>query len=208
MNTLLLIGGDLCERTAALLDPAQWRCIGLRRNPRRSGEGTVSWHTADLSRPQSLAFLGEGDFAGITHILYAPSPGSRTAEAYDDVYSSGLPRLLSSLAPACLKRLQRCVLVGSSAVWAPGDEWVDEDTPVDRSGFRASSLLEAEDALHARLGPGVGVALRLSGLYGPGRVRLVSGLQAGAIVAQTARATGPTVFILMMPRALVRICWR
>lgn len=183
MNTLLLIGGDLCERTAALLDPAQWNCIGLRRSPRPAGESTVSWHAADLSNPQSLAFLGEERFSGITHVLYAPSPDSRNAQAYDDVYSSGLPGLLRSLAPACLKRLRRCVLVGSSAVWAPSDEWVDEGTPVDRAGFRAASLLDAEDALHAMLAPGVGVALRLSGLYGPGRVRLVSGLQAGAIAA-------------------------
>ncbi|WJJ92521.1 hypothetical protein [Neopusillimonas aromaticivorans] len=33
MNTLLLVGGDLCVRTARLLDPHDWKCIGLRRSP-------------------------------------------------------------------------------------------------------------------------------------------------------------------------------
>ena len=30
-NTLLLVGGDLCARTARALDPGTWTCVGLRR---------------------------------------------------------------------------------------------------------------------------------------------------------------------------------
>jgi nucleoside-diphosphate-sugar epimerase len=43
-------------------------------------------------------------------------------------------------------------------------------------------MLEAEALLHARL-PGRGTALRLSGLYGPGRLRLPAGLRAGRIAS-------------------------
>ncbi len=184
MNTLLLVGGDLCERTAKLLDPAHWKCIGLRRSPMRpSPESTISWCQADLLSQESLSFLRDDEFSEISHILYAPSPDSRTMAHYAGVYSIGLPRLLSSLPSHCLNRLQRCVLVGSSAVWGPSDDWVDENTPVEQTGFRARSLLEAEAALHALLSPGAGVALRLSGLYGPQRLRLLKGLQAGTITA-------------------------
>ncbi|MHC8944303.1 Rossmann-fold NAD(P)-binding domain-containing protein [Advenella incenata] len=184
MNTLLLIGGDLCERTATLFDPTRWKCIGLRRSKvTHARENIIAWHEADLLNPDSLSFLSTEKFSGITHILYAPSPDSRTEAHYTGVYSLGLPRLLSSLPAGCLNRLQRCVLVGSSAVWRPSDDWVDEDTPVERTNFRAASLLEAEDALHASLPPGAGVSLRLSGLYGPGRVQLLKGLQAGTITA-------------------------
>lgn len=184
MNTLLLVGGDLCERTATLFDPAHWKCIGLRRNtatPAR--EDTISWHKADLLNPESLSFLSASEFSEITHILYAPSPDSRTEAHYAGVYSLGLPRLLNSLPVGCLNRLQRCVLVASSAVWGPSDNWVDENTPAERTNFRAISLLEAEDALHASLSPGAGVSLRLSGLYGPRRLQLLKGLQAGTITA-------------------------
>lgn len=182
MNTLLLIGGDLCERVAMLLDPAHWKCIGLRRRPMTPvRDDPISWHRADFSSPESLAFLSREEFLGISHILYAPSPDSRAADHYTGVYSLGLPRLLNSLPAGCLDRLQRCVLVGSSVVWGPSDDWVDEDTPVDKTNFRASALLDAEAALHALLPPGVGVALRLSGLYGPGRQRLLDGLRAGTI---------------------------
>lgn len=184
MNTLLLVGGDLCERTAKKLDPVQWRCIGLRRRWMPSSpESTISWYEADLSKRESLSFLSNNDFSGISHILYAPSPDSRTMEHYAGVYALGFPRLLCSLPPGCLSRLRRCVLVGSSAVWGPCDDWVDENTPVDKTDFRAISLLDAEAALHALMPPGAGVTLRLSGLYGPGRMRLLNGLRAGTVRA-------------------------
>lgn len=184
MNTLLLVGGDLCERTAKMLDPAHWTCVGLRRSPiRPSPENTISWYEADLLNGDSLRFLGDDEFSEISHILYAPSPDSRAIEHYAGVYSSGLPRLLSSLSSHCLDHLQRCVLVGSSAVWGPSDDRVDEDTPVQKTDFRAMSLLDAEAALSAMLSPGVGVTLRLSGLYGPERSRLINGLRAGTIRA-------------------------
>lgn len=184
MNTILLVGGDLCERTAKLLDPAHWKCVGLRRSRVQPiGENAISWRQADLLNPESLSFLGTDEFSGLTHILYAPSPHSRTMDQYAGVYSQGLPRLLGSLPPGSLDRLQRCVLVGSSAVWGPSDDWVDENTPVQQTNFRGNSILEAEAALHALLPPGTGVALRLSGLYGPGRLKLLEGLQAGTITA-------------------------
>lgn len=184
MNTLLLVGGDLCERTAARLDPAQWRLIGLRRSRiKPSPENSITWYAGDLANPESLSFLSTGQFTEISHILYAPSPNSRTAAAYTDVYSVGLSRLLNALSPSCTAQLQRCVLVGSSAVWGPSDDWVDETTPTENTNFRTASLLDAEAALTELLSPRVGVTLRLSGLYGAERLRLLKGIQAGTITA-------------------------
>lgn len=182
MNTLLLVGGDLCERTARLLDPHDWKCVGLRRSPMPSAPSDhMTWVQADLQDPASLSFLRDGEFSQISHILYAPSPDSRTADHYTRVYSQGLPNLLNSLSPACLARLKRCVLVGSTAVWGPSDAWVDEDSPVQDTNFRTQALLKAEAALQAILPQGVGVTLRLSGLYGPGRMHLINGLRAGRV---------------------------
>ena len=149
MNTLLLVGGDLCMRTAALLDPGHWKFIGLRRRPMTQGsDDRIVWHRANA-----------------------------------ETYPFGLARVLSSLPRRSLDRLQRCVLVGSSAVWGPSDDWVDEDTPVQNTNFRATSLLDAEAAMGARIKPGTGCTLRLSGLYGPGRLRLIDGLAHGTVTA-------------------------
>src|SRR3546814_1987964 len=109
----------------------------------------ILWYQADLWDWRSLSFLGRDEFSEITHILYAPAPAGRTHRDYAEIYSFGLGRVLYSLPRNCLDRLQRCVLVGSSAVWGPSDDWVNEDTPVQRAGFRAESLLDAEAVLKA-----------------------------------------------------------
>ncbi len=178
-NTLLLVGGDLCARTAGALDPRAWTCAGLRRRAMDAApDARIHWRRADLGDPAALA--GALTTASITHLLYAPAPDARTPEAYARAYPLGLRALLDAL-PG-LDRLQRCVLVDSTAVWGPdaADPWVDEDTPTAPADFRGAAMLEAESLLHARL-PGRGVALRLSGLYGPGRLRLIDGLRAGRI---------------------------
>jgi len=184
MNTLLMVGGELCNRVANALSQDSWKVIGIRRTPiSKELAGPTTWYQADLSSPQSLSFLGEKTFASVSHVLYAPSPDSRSSAHYESVYPQGLGTLLSKLPAGCIERLQRCILVGSSAVWAPSDAWVDEDTPATAANFRARAVLQAEETLHTHVPLGAVVALRLSGLYGPGRTYLLNALRAGIIPA-------------------------
>ena len=187
-NTVLLVGGDLCARTAERLDPGHWCCIGLRRRAMNADSGPDSrlhWLRADLADPATLA-RALASIGPITHLVYAPAPDARTAQAYDRAYPAGLRALLDVLPDP--EGLQRCVLVDSTAVWGPdttasdADAWVDEDTPAVPADFRGAAMLAAEALLHTRL-PGRGTALRLSGLYGPERLRLLDGLRAGRIIA-------------------------
>ncbi len=188
MNTLLLVGGDLCLRTAALLDPVEWACTGLRRRAMPATPGSLMrWIQADLGRPDSLALWGPAGRAvaacpAPTHLLYAPAPGARTPDAYAQAYPQGLEALLSALPD--LHAVKRCVMVASSAIWGPGADgaWITEDTPPNPGDFRGAPMLAAEALLRQQL-PGRGVTLRLSGLYGPGRLRLIDGLRAGRITA-------------------------
>ena len=185
MNTLLLVGGELCQRTAALLDRAQWRCLGLRRRAMgdAADDDSIIWHQGDLADPESLAVLAKGPLAQATHVLYAPAPSTREPQSYADVYSEGLPRLLAAFAPEQRSRLQRVVLVGSTVVWGGSDAWVDETTPMENSNFRAAGVVGAIEALQSTLPAPVGVAVCPSGLYGPGRTRVVQGLREGTTVA-------------------------
>ena len=172
-KTLLLVGGRLCVGAAQQLNREGWSIIGLRRRGvAAQDEGSVQWIQADLREPQSLrAALQKPSLCRISHVLYAPSPDGRTPEQYRDVYSEGLPRLLRELQQqGHFEHLRRFLLVTSTAMWGPSANWVNEDTPADETGFRAESLLAAEEAMHAALAPGVAVALRLSGLYGEGEV--------------------------------------
>jgi nucleoside-diphosphate-sugar epimerase len=73
--------------------------------------------------------------------------------------------------------LTRVLFVSSSAVYGErGGGWVDEDTAPDPPGFNGTVLLQAERWLAAQ--PVTGIALRLAGLYGPGRLQLIDRLRA------------------------------
>jgi nucleoside-diphosphate-sugar epimerase len=70
------------------------------------------------------------------------------------------------------------LFTSSTAVYAQQDgEWVDEDSPTEPHQWSGLRMLEAEQLLAAS---GLsGTALRLGGIYGPGRTRLVEGVRSG-----------------------------
>lgn len=175
-HTALLVGGDLCHRIAMLMDPTQWTIHGLRRRP--ATDPYVHWLTADLLQAASLHDLP----ADISHIVYAVAPDARTPHAYRQAYLEGLNNLLDALPETF--RLERFILVGSTAVWAPSEDLITEDTPAHPDDFNGEIILEAEALLHQRL-PGLSIALRLSGLYGPGRTKVLDLLRAGRLQAPT-----------------------
>ncbi len=165
--------GDVGMRLAVLLQAQGQRVLCLRRNVAALAPGLPGF-AADLADAGSLRALPRG----IRRVVFLPAPLAREAVAYRTVYLDGLANLLDALdEPA----LQRCVLVTSSAVY--GDHagaWVDEDTPPAPLGFTGAILLQAEALLHARLGASRGVALRLAGLYGPGRTQWLDNLRNGS----------------------------
>ena len=169
--------GDLGMRVAGLLatEPGIDAIYGLRRHPAQDGPPTLQWVQADLADPASLARLP----AGITHVVYSPTPGARDEAAYRRVFVRGLQNLLAC---AALKDLRRLVFVSSSAVYGEHHgAWIDEDTPTDPQGFNGRVLLEAEALLHPSnlRGERSATSLRLAGIYGPGRTQLLDRLRQG-----------------------------
>lgn len=161
--------GDIGLRVAQRLAASGQAVLGLRRHPATTA--TVPMMAADLSRPGSLRGLPED----IDRVVYLPTPAARQAEAYQTVFVDGLRHLLDALRRP---RVRRFVFVSSSAVYGDhGGDWVDEATPTDPPGFNGEILRQAERELMASGLPAV--VLRLAGLYGPGRGRLLQRLQAG-----------------------------
>jgi nucleoside-diphosphate-sugar epimerase len=73
------------------------------------------------------------------------------------------------------------VFTSSSAVYGQRDgEWVDERSATEPSSATARVLVEAEDVVAGSAYPST--ALRLTGIYGPGRTRLVEKVRAGDAV--------------------------
>ncbi len=145
---------------------------GLRRSNSYSGDG-IRPIVADLTDPDTLRDLP----ADLDAMVYAASAGGSTPEAYEAAYLSGLRNLLAKVEP------RRLIFVSSTAVY--GDRqgaWTDEETPAEPDHFSGRILLEAEQI--ALRSPVPAVTLRLGGIYGPGRDRLVREVAEG-------RATRP-----------------
>lgn len=167
---VLLAGcGDLGLRVAQRLRARGDEVWALRRQPPVSDERGIHWLRGDLTQPMTLSGLP----AGITQLVYLPTPDRRDAAAYRATFVDGLHHLLDALGH---DSLQRVLLVSSSAVYGEhGGAWVNEGTPPAPPGFNGAMLLEAEQILAVQTP--TSIVLRLAGLYGPGRMQLLERLR-------------------------------
>jgi nucleoside-diphosphate-sugar epimerase len=93
----------------------------------------------------------------------------RDPDAYRALYVDG-PRRIAEALP--WKSSPRVWILGSTGVYGESNgEWVDEGVPARPLHEKGQVQLDAEEALHASFDQSC--VLRLSGLYGPGRTRLV-----------------------------------
>ncbi|MEM1080007.1 MAG: NAD-dependent epimerase/dehydratase family protein [Pseudomonadota bacterium] len=168
---LLIAGfGDLGQRLVPLV-PRDWAVHALKRGPTATSYRALNIIQADLTRAQSLAVVD-------THwdaVVYTATPDKRTPEAYRASYVDGLRNLLDRI------DTKRLLMVSSTAVYGQDQgEWVDEQSPTDPSSFTGDMLLEAEHLAQRR----GGIVVRFSGIYGPGRTRLIDHVQQGGVRCQ------------------------
>ena len=165
--------GDLGTRVARRLLARGDEVWALRRQPPLQDNSGIRWLRGDLTQAKTLRELP----AGITQMVYLPTPDRRDESAYRATFVEGLHHLLDALGS---HSLQRVLLVSSSAVHGEhAGGWVDESTPPAPPGFNGAVLLEAERLL-ATL-PVASIVLRLAGLYGPGRLQLLERLRVGQV---------------------------
>jgi nucleoside-diphosphate-sugar epimerase len=113
----------------------------------------------------------EADFAKIKHpcdwAINVSATGGGDADAYRQVYKSGNENIVRWLKETGCKKF---VYTSSSSVYGQNDgSWVTEESPAEPSVETGRILREAEEIVLAA-GPAVpGIALRLTGIYGPGR---------------------------------------
>jgi nucleoside-diphosphate-sugar epimerase len=113
----------------------------------------------------------------VDRVVYAAAADASTPERYRDAYVRGTENLLAALqvveSPA-----DRFIFVSSTAVYGDAEgEWVDESTAPSPESFRGAEVLEGE---RTAIGGSVpAVVLRLGGIYGPGRTRLIDRVRSG-----------------------------
>jgi len=184
---LLVAGyGYVGEQIAARFEG---EALGVRRTPT---QGAIR---ADLLDAEGLRAALPGRFDAL---VYAVSAGERSEEAYRRAYVEGLRSTLHALRDHPLRRI---VFVSSTAVYGDAEGWVDEDTVCEPSAFNGEVMREAEEVAIAA----GGTALRLGGIYGPGRTYLLRSVEAGKPSSNKYRnrihrddCTGAALHILQM----------
>lgn len=161
---ILLAGfGDLARRLAPLLLARGDTVFGLRRSDASVPAGVHALR-ADLLDRSTLDVLP----AGLDAVVCTLTPGSRDEAAYRRTYLDAPRNLLIASGSTRV----RWLFASSTAVYEGDDgRAIDDDTPARPASFNGRVLMEAEQLLRARI-PSF-LALRFSGIYGPGRRTLL-----------------------------------
>ena len=163
------LGGALGVALAGRGD-AVW---GLRRNAALLPDA-VRPIEADLDDPRTLAAL-PGPF---DVVVYAAAPEAADEASYERTYVRGLGHIIEAARGFALGRERgpRLILLSSTSVYGQTTgEWVDETSPTEPADYRGRLVLRGEQVLGAAGLPSI--ALRLGGLYGPGRASLIEAVR-------------------------------
>jgi nucleoside-diphosphate-sugar epimerase len=179
------VGLELCRQLAE----AGHRVWAARRQPPPLAEGVTPW-PCDLTDPELRVP------EGATHLVFAASPDSSDPTSYERTYVTALERTLAAFdraAAAGGTRLERVLLVSSTSVFAASPSpsvsddvaLVDESSPVRTDGT-AAHIVAGESRVIAR----GGVVLRLAGIYGPTRTRMIRMVRDGSARISSDRPIG------------------
>lgn len=166
VDQVLIVGcGDLGAAIAKQLHASGIKTIGLRRGLQEIAG--VEMVRADVTKADSLAVLGSLK----PHIIiYCVAASAQSDEAYQSAYVHGLRNVLATQVEN--DQLRHVFFISSTRVYGQNtDLLIDESVKPQPADFGGERLLEAEQLLQSlRCSATV---LRLSGIYGPGRLRMI-----------------------------------
>jgi nucleoside-diphosphate-sugar epimerase len=167
MFKVLIVGcGDLGGAVASQLAQSSIEVIGVRRSAQPiDGVHVIA---ADVTQPASLDNLKQ---VQPDILVYCVAANGQSDEQYKAHYVDGLRNVLATQSEN--PKLKHVFFVSSTRVYGQKTEALLDESiaamPVDFGGER---LLEAERLLNAL--PCTSTVLRLSGIYGPGRLRMIN----------------------------------
>jgi nucleoside-diphosphate-sugar epimerase len=178
MHALIVGCGYLGRRVAAI-----WRAAGVEvtaltrshENANALAKQGIDPVIGDVLLPQTLQALPAADVA-----LYAVGYDRRSAAPKRDVCVHGATNVLVEIGA----RVRRLIYISSTSVYGQdAGEWTDETSETCPGAEDGRIALAAEEAIR-QLRPGSVSVLRLSGIYGPGRLlRRVESVRTGEPIA-------------------------
>ena len=201
--TVLLAGcGDLGTEAGLRFAVAGHRVVGWRRSPEKL-PAAIEGVAADLSSDELPPIPVD-----TTAVVVAIAADSPTEDAYRTAYVDGLSNVLDAVL-ASGASVRRILFVSSTAVYGDaGGGWIDERTTPEPGGFSGRIIREAEELLFSRLrGTGITpIVLRLGGIYGPGRTRLIDQVRGGSAVIPAASRFTNRIHRDDAAAAIVHLC--
>ena len=168
MARILIIGcGDLGATIAVQLHQAQHEVIGVRISQQHLPHGmqTIQADVTQLNTLEALSHLNP------IIIIYCIAANAQTDENYQAHYVQGLKNVLATQTNN--SNLQHVFFVSSTRVYGQNTQnRLDENVAAEPADFGGERLLEAENILTSL--PCQTTALRLSGIYGEGRLYLIN----------------------------------
>lgn len=172
MKVLFIGCGDIAQRTAKGLSK-KYDCFGLRRNPEKLAT-EITPITADASNFQQLLSVASGGFDIWVATL---TPAEFTRQAYQQSYLA-VAQAMAQAVNALHQAPKLIIWVSSTSVYGDNKgDWVDETTKPNPVTFSGEILLQAEQIIQNL--PCSSTVVRFSGIYGPGRSRLLDQVRAG-----------------------------
>jgi nucleoside-diphosphate-sugar epimerase len=148
---------------------------GLRRRT-DALPSSIRPFVADLTVPETLQALPPG----LDVVFYTAAADAPDDDSYRAAYVEGLHNLLRALDHQ-RQVLRRVFFTSSTGVYAQASgAWVDETSPTEPAEFSGIRVLEGERLLLGS--PFPATVLRLGGIYGPGRTRLIERVRRGLAV--------------------------
>jgi len=172
---VLIVGcGDIGERFAKALPADLYSVTGLRRTPPQDNT-YLHYKACNVTHGDELnAVIQQGAF---DVIMVSMTPTERSDAGYELAYVQTCKHLVAAL--NAHHHTPRLVLfISSTAVYGQDDNAVvDESSPTLPDSFSGKRLLEAERCLQNS--DFNSVILRFSGIYGPGRNRMIELVRQG-----------------------------
>ena len=176
MANILIAGCGYVGTALGILLAAEDHLVwGLRRHT-EALPPRIRPLAADLTVPKTLQALP----SPLDFVFYTAGADRSDDEAYRAACVEGPRNLLDALAGQ-YQQPRRILFTSSTGVYAQSSgEWVDETSPTQPADFSGIRLLEGERLLLGSQFPAT--VLRLGGIYGPGRARLIESVCKGLAV--------------------------
>ncbi|WP_221793681.1 NAD-dependent epimerase/dehydratase family protein [Oceanobacter mangrovi] len=171
MARVLIVGaGDIGGGLATAL--AEHHEVWALRRGAAQDSGNLRWIQADiLDEEVPLQLPAELDL-----VIYSIASPVFSRDGYHDYYVNGMKNVMAALSTSSLKRF---FFISSTSVYHQmHGEWVDETSVTEPAAFAGKEHLLAEQTLLESGLPGT--VVRFTGIYGPGRNRLIEQARHGS----------------------------